>query len=118
MHRYKELSVWKKAMDLNASVYKITETFPSKEQFGLTNQIRRCSVSVASNIAEGAGRNSKGEFRQFLGIAVGSLFELETQLIMSKNVGYSTNDNIAKLLSSIEEVHKMLIGLKASLNKN
>jgi len=104
-------------MDLNTLVYKITENFPTREQFGLTNQIRRCSVSVVSNIAEGAGRNSKGEFKQFLGIAVGSLFELETQLLISKEVGYSSDLEIKNLILSIEEIHKMLIGLKASLNK-
>jgi len=104
-------------MDLNTLIYKITENFPTREQFGLTNQIRRCSVSVVSNIAEGAGRNSKGEFKQFLGIAVGSLFELETQLLISKEVGYSSDLEIKNLILSIEEIHKMLIGLKASLNK-
>ncbi|MEP2771139.1 MAG: four helix bundle protein [Fulvivirga sp.] len=116
MHKYKELSVWKKAMSLNTSVYQITDSFPSKEQFGLTNQIRRSSVSVASNIAEGAGRNSNGEFRQFLGIAIGSLFELETQLLISQQVGYSKQYETENLIESISEIHKMLIGLKSSLN--
>lgn len=103
-------------MSLNTSVYQITDSFPSKEQFGLTNQIRRSSVSVASNIAEGAGRNSNGEFRQFLGIAIGSLFELETQLLISQQVGYSKQYETENLIESISEIHKMLIGLKSSLN--
>ena len=103
-------------MDLTATVYLLTEEFPGKEQFGLTNQIRRSSVSVASNIAEGAGRNSKGEFRQFLGIAVGSLFELETQLLISRKVGYSSDNNIDPVIRSIDEIHRMLVGLKSSLN--
>lgn len=115
MHKYKELAVWKKAMSLNTSVYQITDSFPSKEQFGLTNQIRRSSVSVASNIAEGAGRNTNGEFKQFLGIAVGSLFELETQLLISQKVGYSKENEIKNLIDSIDEIHKMSFGLKSSL---
>ena len=116
MHKYKELAVWKKAMKLNTSVYQITDSFPSKEQFGLTNQIRRSSVSVASNIAEGAGRNTNREFKQFLGIAIGSLFELETQLLISQEVGYSNDSEIKNLIDSIGEIHKMLFGLKSSLN--
>ncbi|MTI20681.1 four helix bundle protein [Fulvivirga sp. RKSG066] len=116
MHQFKKLSVWQKAMSLTTSVYELTENFPAKEQFGLTTQIRRSSVSVASNIAEGAGRNSKGEFKQFLGIATGSLYELETQLLISSQVGYTDEQRVNGLISSIEEIHKMLIGLKASLN--
>jgi four helix bundle protein len=115
MHRYQELNVWKKAMDLVASIYELTDKFPTKEQFGLTSQINRCSVSIASNIAEGAGRNSKKEFNQFLGIAAGSLFELETQLLISSRVGYSKEEEIKSLVDSIGEIHKMLIGLKKTL---
>lgn len=115
MHKYQELNVWKKAMDLVTSTYKLTDNFPSKEQFGLTSQINRCSVSIASNIAEGAGRNSKKEFNQFLGIAAGSLFELETQLLISSRVGYSKEEEIKSLVDSISEIHKMLIGLKKTL---
>jgi four helix bundle protein len=77
MHRYQELKVWKKAIDLVASNYTFTDNFPTKEQSGLTMQINRCSVSIVSDIAEGAGRNSKKEFNQFLGIATESLFELK-----------------------------------------
>lgn len=84
MHNYKELEVWKKAIELAELVYSISANFPEHEKFGLTSQIRRSSVSVASNIAEGAGRNSEKEFAQFLGYAYGSCCELETQLILSK----------------------------------
>lgn len=115
MHKYQELNVWKKAMDLVTSTYKLTDNFPAKEQFGLTSQINRCSVSIASNIAEGAGRNSKKEFNQFLGIAAGSLFELETQLLISSRVGYSEEKEIKSLVDSISEIHRMLIGLKKTL---
>lgn len=75
------MDVWQKAMDLSESVYVLSELFHSDERFGLVSQVRRSSVSIPSIIAEGAGRNSKGEFKQFLGISLGSLFELETQLI-------------------------------------
>ncbi len=102
-------------MELIADIYKLTNKFPPKEQFGLTTQINRCAVSIASNIAEGAGRNTKGEFNQFLGIAVGSLFELETQILISNRVGYSINKETQPLINSISEIHKMLIGLKKTL---
>jgi len=115
LHRYKELSVWKKAMNLTSEVYALTENFPSKEQFGLINQIRRSSVSIASNIAEGAGRNSKAEFKQFIRIAVGSTFELETQLLISQSVSYCKSKEINKLTDTLGEMHRMLIGLRASL---
>ncbi len=115
MYKYKELNVWKKAVDLVASIYKLKDKFPNKEQFGLTSQINRCSVSIASNIAEGAGRNSKKEFNQFLGIAAGSLFELETQLLISLRIGYTKEEEIKILVDSIGEIHKMLIGLKKTL---
>ena len=102
-------------MDLVKEVYLLTNIFPQKEQFGLTSQIRRCAVSIPSNIAEGAGRNSKKEFNQFLGIATGSLFELETQLLISTRVDYSKETEIITLIDLISEIHKMLIGLKKTL---
>ncbi|MCA5005056.1 four helix bundle protein [Sphingobacterium bovistauri] len=80
MHKFRDLVVWQKAMDLANSVYMSTENLPVAEKFGLLSQIRRSAVSICSNIAEGAGRNTKGEFIQFLGIANGSAYELETQL--------------------------------------
>ena len=83
IRNHKDLEVWKKSMDLVSNIYKITESFPNKEIYGLTNQIRRSAVSVPSNIAEGAARSSKKEFIQFLYIALGSLAELETQMIIA-----------------------------------
>ncbi|WP_317235584.1 four helix bundle protein [Belliella filtrata] len=83
MNNHKELKIWKRFIKLALSVYKATKFFPSEGMFGLTSQIRRCSVSVPSNIAEGAGRRGNKKFLQFLGIAYGSLCELETQLIIS-----------------------------------
>ncbi|MFY0607384.1 MAG: four helix bundle protein [Cyclobacteriaceae bacterium] len=113
MHKYKELEVWKMSMDLSEDIYKLTDSFPSDERFGLISQIRRASVSVPSNIAEGAGRNTKGEFKQFLGIAVGSLFELETQLLLAKRFNYL--DVIDSQLDKVDALKKMIFGLKKSL---
>ena len=113
MHRYQELEVCKKSMDLSESDYLLSTEFPSDERFGLISQIRRVAVSVPSNIAEGAGRNSNGEFRQFLGIAIGSFFELETQLLLALRFNYLQEIN--KELESIDSLRKMLFGLQRSL---
>ncbi len=115
MHRFKDLDVWKKAMDLSESVYRLTEIFPSDEKFGLTAQIRRSAISIPSNIAEGAGRNSKGEFKQFLGISLGSLFELETQLILAARFNYLKEEELPMLSNTIESLRKMIFGLQKSL---
>ena len=107
-HRIKDLKIWIMAKQIAVDVYLLTSNFPSDEKFGLTNQMRRCSVSVASNIAEGSGRNSNGEFKQFLGIVRGSLYELETQLIISQEVGLITELNCNELLLKIDELNKMI----------
>ena len=85
---YRDLIAWQKAFSLVAEVYRQTETFPKSETYGLTSQIRRAAVSVVSNIAEGQGHNSSGEFQQFLGHAKGSLAELETQILLADELGY------------------------------
>jgi four helix bundle protein len=113
MHKYKDLDVWKIAMDLSEDIYRLTALFPRDERFGLISQIRRASVSVPSNITEGAGRNSKGEFKQFLGIAVGSLFELETQLLLAKRFNYIAS--IDNQLDKIDSLRKMIFGLQKSM---
>ena len=99
MHNYKELNIWKRAMKLAVDVYCISATFPSDERFGLTSQIRRAAVSIASNIAEGAGRNTNGEFIQFLGIANGSSFELTTQILIAAEL------DIVKVEAEIGRAH-------------
>jgi four helix bundle protein len=86
MNRFKNLKVWQEAIELAVDAYKITATFPKEEKFGLISQIQRASVSVSSNIAEGAGRNNKGEFNQFLGIAQGSLCEVESLFHLSSRL--------------------------------
>lgn len=103
---HKDLQVWKKSIELARNIYILTKSFPKEEMYGLTSQIRRAVVSISSNIAEGAARNSDKEFIHFLYIALGSLAELETQLIISKDIGY-----LDKLDIDLEEIRKMLLGL-------
>lgn len=115
MNNFRKLSVWTKAVALATNIYKKTEQFPKHELYGLTSQIRRCTVSIGSNIAEGAGRGSGKEFRQFLNIATGSCYELETQLTISKNLGYINKTDFNSLIKSVVEIQKMLHSLKKTL---
>ena len=105
---YHELIVWQRAIELTVCIYKLTRSFPKEELYGLISQMRRASVSVASNIAEGRGRITPGEFRQFLGLAQGSTYELQTQLLVARKLGMGSDEtlNEAELLS--DEVSKML----------
>lgn len=107
MHNFQELKIWQKSMKVVEDVYQISSHFPKEEKFGLTSQIRRSSVSIASNIAEGAGRNTNGEFNNFLGIANGSANELLTQLILSKRLGLVSKSNVDSILIELEEIQKM-----------
>ena len=116
MNNFKELKVWQKAMDLVANVYKITQTLPKEELYGLTSQIRRAAVSIPSNIAEGAGRISRKDFSLFLNIARGSSFELETQLTISFKLDYLKQTDFDVLTSELDEVQRMITGLQKSLN--
>ena len=113
---YSDLIVWQKSMQLITLIYKLTATFPREEMFGLTSQIRRAMISIPANIAEGQARNSTGEFRQFLGIARGSLAESETLIILSTNLNYLTKENSEILLANCTEISKMLVGLIKSLH--
>ena len=108
MHDIKKLKIWQKAIELAVNVYEISAKFPPDERFGL-------AVSVPSNISEGAGRNTKGEFKQFLGIANGSSFELQTQLIIAKKLGFMDEIICEKLLDNIDELQKMNYKLQATL---
>jgi len=107
MHNYKELKLWQKAIETVSELYKVTETFPDKERFNLISQINRAAVSIASNIAEGAGRNSDKEFIYFLSIAHAFTYEVETQLIIAKNLGYLLEDDFDKIASMLNELLKM-----------
>ena len=110
---YKNLVAWQKAMLMVTEVYKLTRTFPREEMYGLTSQIRRAAVAVPSNIAEGQARNTNGEFRQFLGIAKGSLAELDTQLLIAQNLGILKDPGC--IFEQLAEVGRILSGLLASL---
>lgn len=112
---YRDLEVWQVAMDVAEQCYNLTATFPKEELFGLTMQIRRAAASVAANIAEGYGRESRREYLQFLRIAQGSLKELETYLLLSLRVGITMEDNLSPILAGCERVSKMLHRLIRSL---
>jgi four helix bundle protein len=112
---YKDLIVWQRAVTMVTEVYRATQSFPREETYGLTSQLRRSAVSVASNIAEGQGRISKGEFRQFLGMARGSLIEMETQIVIAGNLGYMKNETADHLTTCSAEVSRLLHGLMQSL---
>jgi len=116
MRSHKDLAAWKKSMDLVDSIYKVTKSFPNEELYSLTNQMRRAAISIPSNIAEGAARGSKNEFIQFLYIALGSLSELETQVIIANRLGYLTDPG--NLLESIEAIRKLINGLIYSLKRS
>ncbi|MGA3081622.1 MAG: four helix bundle protein [Terracidiphilus sp.] len=114
---FKDLVVWQRAVQLTVAVYKLTAAFPASERFGLTNQLRRASVSVASNIAEGYGRSTKGEYLLFLGHARGSNCEVETQLVISEALGFGSDES-RKLAGSLSgEVSRMLVAMMSKLRK-
>jgi four helix bundle protein len=117
MHNYKELKVWQKARELVKFIYELTKKFPKEEIYSLTSQIRRAVVSVPSNIAEGAGHISNREFSRFLEIAYSSSCELDTQVILSYDLEFISDDDLKISTSLIEEVQKMLSGLIKSLDK-
>ncbi len=114
-HSYRELRVWQKSVDLVTAIYQLTRAFPKEELYGLTSQIRRSAVSVGSNIAEGQGRLSKRDFRHFLGQARGSLFELETQLLIACRLGYVREPDLQRTLDESGAVNAMLSGLMQSM---
>ncbi len=116
MSYYKNLHIWQKSMDLVDNVYSITKNFPKEEIYGLTNQIRRAAVSVPSNIAEGAGRNSDAQFTNFLSYSNGSTLELETQLIISNRQGFLNESDLIEITKLIEDIQKMNYKLQNKLN--
>lgn len=117
MHNVEDLKIWKKSMDIVVAIYKITEHFPIEEKYGLISQIRRCAVSIPSNIAEGAGRSTKGEFKNFLSIANGSAYELFTQLILSQKLEFLPKDSANTIIEKVVEIQKMNYALIRSLEK-
>ena len=115
MHNFKELKIWKDSLQLAFDIYKTTKGFSAGERYGLTSQINRCIVSIPSNIAEGSSRDSKKDFGRFLEMALGSSFELETQLLIAKDCGYITEEKCSDYINRISILQKMIFGFKEKL---
>lgn len=117
MHNFQYLKIWQRAIDIAEETYKVSAELPIEEKYGLTSQIRRSVVSIPSNIAEGAGRNTAGEFKNFLGIANGSVNELFTQLVLSQRLNLISKEKIQLLLNELIEVQKMNYALIQRFSK-
>jgi four helix bundle protein len=115
---HKKLEAWKQSMDLVIEIYRTTENFPSQEIYGLTNQIRRAAISIPSNIAEGAARQTKKEFTNYLHMAQGSLSELDTQIELASRLGYFDQETFRMLDERLERIDKMITGLIHHLSKS
>ena len=111
MSHFRKILVWQKSITLVTKIYKATSTFPKEEMFGLTSQIRRSSVSIPSNIAEGSGRESSKDFLRFLYISLGSIFEMQTQLEIAKNIIYINEEEFNLLYEDSREIERMLASL-------
>jgi four helix bundle protein len=116
--RYRDLVVWQKAMDLVVEIYRLCQSFPAAERYGLVSQMQRAVVSIPSNIAEGHARKSSGAFVNHLSIAAGSLAELETQIMLSERLGFCNKEISSSLLARTDEIGRMLTGLKTSLTNS
>ena len=115
IHNFRELQVWQKAMELVVLTYQTTCSFPKEEKYGLISQIRRCAISIPSNLAEGSGRVSHKEFQHFISIAMGSAFELETQMILAFRFKYIDQEQMTVFEAMIKPIQKMCFGLYNSL---
>lgn len=118
MKTYREFIAWQKAMDFVTNIYKVTKSFPNDEMFGITSQIRRSAVSVPSNFAEGFGRKGNKEFIRFIRIAIGSLYECQTQIEIAKNVNYLKESDFQFLSQASKEIEALLRGLERKLEIN
>ena len=116
VRNYRDLFVWQKSMRFVTDVYQLTDNFPSKEMYGITSQLRRASVSIPSNIAEGYGRNSIAEYKRFSQIALGSLYEVQTLLEVSFNLRYTSQELFSIMFESTRELERMLSALIRKLN--
>ncbi|MFD1613755.1 four helix bundle protein [Gelatiniphilus marinus] len=115
MHRFKELEIWKRSRLFCSEIYSLTSKFPESEKFGLTNQLRRASVSIPSNIAEGSSRQSNKDFSRFLQITLGSAYEIETQLLIANDLNFITNSELEDAISELQEIIKMVSKFKSTL---
>ena len=118
MKTFRDLLIWQKAMQLVTKCYSVSALFPKEEQFGLTSQLRRCSISIPSNISEGYGRNSSKDYHRFLLIATGSLFELQTQIEIAFNLKYITEENFKKLYEESRELERMISSLVRKIKES
>lgn len=117
MHKFKELEIWKRSRIFCSKIYNITSLFPESEKFGLTNQLRRASGSIPSNIAEGFSRTSDKDFSRILQIAIGSAYEIETQLIIANDLNFISDAELNELLKELSEIIKMTSSFKSKLLK-
>ena len=115
MHQFKELEIWKRSRIFCSQIYTITSKFPSDEKFGITNQLRRASVSIPSNIAEGSSRNSNKDFSRFLEIAIGSGYEIETQLLIALDLSFIKPEDLEKYVNELNEIIKMISRFRSNL---
>lgn len=115
MHRFKDLEIWKRSRIFCSKIYAETANFTENEKFGITNQLRRASVSIPSNIAEGSSRASNKEFSRFLEIAIGSAYEIETQLLISNDLKFLEFESLESLLNELEEIIKMISKFRSTL---
>lgn len=115
MHNYKNLHIWQEGIKLARRIYEVTSTFPANEKFGVVSQMTRAAVSIPSNIAEGAGRNSKKEFANFLSIAVGSIFELHTQIVICEQIGYIDEKTAQELDNQTFTLQQQITAFKQKL---
>ncbi|WP_026713921.1 four helix bundle protein [Flavobacterium daejeonense] len=117
MSTFRDLLIWQKSMTLITQIYQSTNQFPKEEIFGLTSQIRRSAISIPSNIAEGFGRESKQDFLRFLNISIGSLFELQTQLEIAKNINYLNENEFNNIFEDSREIERMLVSFIKKLKE-
>ncbi len=117
MHNFRKLEIWRKARELNVFIYRLTADLPKEEVYGLTSQLRRATVSISSNIAEGAGRSTDKDFIRFLDIANGSCFEVESLLIICSDLEYFPSPIVDPILTEIQEIEKMIVGFQRKLGR-
>lgn len=115
MHRFKELEIWKRSRLFCSKIYDLTSKFPEAEKFGLTNQLRRASISIPSNIAEGSSRKSNKDFSRFLEITLGSAYEIETQLLIAFDLKFILENELDQIAKELEEIIKMISKFKSTL---
>ncbi|MFY0655091.1 MAG: four helix bundle protein [Cyclobacteriaceae bacterium] len=118
MRDFMKYEVWKNSIDLVSEIYRVTSDFPEEEKFGLTNQMRRCAISIPSNIAEGSSRSSEKDFKRFLEIAIGSSFELKSQLIISANLKFIDQGRVDQKIIELDKISKQLNDFISKLKSN